>query len=338
MTPPRGAPSPSFRDGKRAKLAEGVVLSSRSGAELLTGPNQRQLLVSPVATEIWDSLVHGSSVRELTMQLQESHPHARDIPEKVVAFLDRLWDAGLLEGSDQPPPPPPPFVLPLDDLARCLAGPLLRLPRPARVTVLAAVVGGSLAAVTRAVTRSDRPRLTAVLRDVSLPGVAAILAAMVLHEMGHAVACRLVGVPSGPLEFRVTRLGVPRPRLVTPLAHSVESPTARALIAAGGPGADLLLGAAAVWASGRTDPKSSAGSIARLLTVYSLVALNVGTSPVVDGDGSHLLQSLLNDECARETALLGRRGRFANPRNIRIYRAVCAVHVACSAGLIWRLR
>ena len=338
MTSPRGAPSPSFRDGKRAKLIEGVVRSSRSGAELLTGPDQRQLLVSPVATEIWDSLVHGSSVRELTMQLQESHPHARDIPEKVVAFLDRLWDAGLLEGSDQPRPPAPTVALPLDHLARRLAGPLLRLPRPARVVLLAAIGGGSLAELTRAVTRSDRTRLTAALRDVSPPGVAAVLAAMVLHEMGHAVACRLVGVPSGPLEFRVTRFGAPRPRVVTPLAHRVESPTGRALIAAGGPGVDLLLGAAAAWASGRTDPRSSAGSIARLLTVYSLIALDVGTSPIVDGDGSHLLQALLNDECARETALLGRRGRFANPRNVRIYRAVSAVHVACSAGLIWRLR
>ena len=56
------------------------------------------------------------------------------------------------------------------------------------------------------------------------------------------------------------------------------------------------------------------------------------------GDGSHLLEALLDDDFARNAALRRRSSRFVRPRSVRIYRSVCAAHMGWSAALMRALR
>jgi hypothetical protein len=317
------------------RLVAGVRRVRRPGCLLLLPPSGRPVVTSPLVDELWDALVSGTPVVDLVGAVQAGHPRARDVGPKLVAFLDVLWGAGLLEGSPGAAGRPLRVRLPMDPLARYLADGMGRLPAPLRAWWLRGAVAAAGCGWAAALLGPRRLRLSA-LRLSGVPTTVPAIALLVfLHELGHAVACRLVGVPSGPL--CVPRGGV-LPRVHTPAAWGVEDPLRRATVPAAGPLVDLLLGGCAAGVLAVRGPDRRGGPTAALVALYALVAVDVGTSPLPVGDGSHALEALLDDEFARAAALSGRRSRFTRPRSVLRYRLACLGHAVGTAALVHRLR
>jgi hypothetical protein len=332
--PGRGA---AFMAGDFVRLAPQVRAVRRPTGLLLVGPGGNPVMVSPLAGEVLHLLVAGVRVGELARELQALRPRAGDTPVKLAVFLDRLGQAGLLEGREAAGAAEPRLKIPVDGLARRVTAAVRPLPPRVLACVPGALAAASLAGLGGLLARPDRPRLTH-LRAGATQAVLVLPAMGLLHELGHALACRLIGVPSGPLTLRMSRLGVPRPAVRTPGAWGVEEAARRAWIPAGGPLVDLLTGGAAAWWLLLRGPDHGHSSTPRLLALYALMAVDVGTSPIPVGDGSHLLEALLDDEFARDAALLGRRSPFVRPGSARTYRVVCLTHALASAMLIHRLR
>lgn len=330
----------SFLGRDRVRLEPGVRRVRRSGALLLLAPGGNPVIVSPLVDEIWDLLVGGVTVDELAAALRGHRPHARDVSAKLDVFLGRLRRAGLLEGSGYRPSSARRGIeLPIDPVASACATLLGRAPRPLLVTVIAGSAVASLDGFRRLLRRANHPRIRDLPEDLSVEGALIVVLVLApLHELGHAVACRVAGVPAGPAGIRFSSVVVPRPYVRTSVAWGIEQKSRRWWIPAGGPLVDLLIGGCAAWALLLFDPPDAARSLARLVALYALIAINVGTSPIPVGDGSHLLEALLDDDFARNAALLRRPSRFVRPRSVRIYRLVCAAHIGCSAALMRALR
>lgn len=324
--------------GARVRLTPGVSRVHRNGSVLLLAPEGSSVMVSPLVDEIWDLLVAGVAVGELDRELRERRPHARDVSSKLETFLTRLGDAGLLEGHDPPTRPPRRRIeIPIDAVARRVACLLRRVPRPLLAALVVACAAVATAGLILLLAGSQHPRVSELSEHLSLPGAFAVVMLISLHELGHAVACRLEGVAAGPAGIRVGRLGIPRPYVHTPFAAGIADPHRRSVIPAGGPLVDLLLGGAAAWTLIAVDPAGAAGSVVWVIVLYAYIAIDVGTSPLPVGDGSHLLEALLDDDFARGAALFGRHSRFVRRRSVRIYRAVCLAHVICTIALIYAL-
>jgi hypothetical protein len=330
----------SFLGGDRVRLKPGVRRVRRPGALLLLPPGGNPVMVSPMVDEIWDLLVAGVQVSELASELRERRPRARDVASKLTVFLNRLWNAGLLEGSGACALPSPSRIeIPIDPLARACASLLRRVPRPLFVAVIVGFAAASLCGLLVLLVSAKHPRMSNLPEHLTVEGVLIIVFLLIpLHELGHAAACRFAGVASGPAGIRFGRLGIPHPYVVTSLAWGIEQATRRCWIPAGGPLVDLFVGGAAAWGLVVFDPPGVLGSVVWLVALYALIAVNVGTSPIPVGDGSHLLEALLDDEFARGAALLWRRNRFVRPHSVRIYRLVCIGHVICSTALLYVLR
>ncbi len=297
-------------------------------------------MVSPLVDEIWDVLVAGAQVSELAASLGEHRPRARDVASKLTAFLSLLWQAGLLEGSGGGAPPSPRGIeIDIDPVARTCASLLRRIPGPILAALAAASAAFSLWGLLLLLASPDHPRLRHLPAHLTVAGVLVIALGLIpLHELGHAVACRWAGVASGPAGIRFGRWWIPRPYVDTPLAWTIEPSTRRFWIPAGGPLVDLLAGGAASWLLVTSGPGGALGAVAWLVALYSLIAVDVGTSPIPVGDGSHLLEALLDDELARRAALGRGQHRFVRPHSVRIYRLVAAAHLLGSAALFFVLR
>ena len=297
-------------------------------------------MVTPLTDEIWDSMVAGAEIDALATELRVRHPRARDLNEKLTIFLDRLWSAGLLEGSEPRSSPPGRRVeIRIDPLARAVASMLRWVPRSLAIAAIATMAAVSLCGLLLLILEARQPRLRYLFDHMTICGVLVIVLVLVpLHELGHAVTCRLLGMPCGPLGIRLSRVALPRPYVDTSPAWGLEQTRLRAWIPAGGPLMDVLVGGAAAWMLIACDPSDELKSILRLVFLYAWIAVNVGTSPLPVGDGSHILEALLNDEFARDAALLGRRNRFVRPHSVWIYRAACVGHVLYTGTLFFTLR
>lgn len=324
-------------DDEWVRLVPGVRRFRRPDAFLLVPADGNPLLVSRLVDEFWESLVSGTSVGDLVSSLQERHPRAGDVRPKVTHFLARLRSAGLLEGAPGPVTRQRGVRIPIDSLARPCADVLLRLPPRARLVTSACAVGMSAAGLAFLLAGPRRPRVGDVSR-ASLPAVFAVIAMVPIHELGHAIAARCVGVEPGPLVIAPRRWGLPRIHVSTPPASTLEAGVSRAWIAAGGPLADLLVGGAAAWWLLLRGGLGASHPAARLVAFAALVSLDVGTSPLPDGDGAHILQALLDDDVARGAAILSRSNRFVRPQSVRAYRLACAAHLFLTTWLVGRLR
>src|SRR5262249_27474434 len=255
--------------------------------------------------EMWDVLVAGVQISELVARLRERRPRARDIARPLTVFLNRLWNAGLLEGSTPTAAPSSRLIeIPIDRLARPCGLLPRRLPTRLWATVIVAGAGASGWGLAMLLASAGRPRLSQLTEPLSISSVLVVVLVMVpLHELGPAVACRLAGVASGPAGIRFGLLGLPRPYVDTALPWGIEEARRRWWIPAGGPLGDLMLGGAAAWTLLFVDPAAVVESIVWLAGLYALIAVDVGTSPIPVGDGSHLLEALLDDEFARRAAL-----------------------------------
>lgn len=335
-----GLADPPFLAEQEIRLKAGVRRIRRNDALLLLSPSGDAVMVTPLLDEIWHALVAGTQLQDLAETLAARHPRARDIPVKLLMFIDRLWSAGLLEGSGKRTAQRERRItFDSDSLAGAVARPLRVIPRALGIPLVAVIaIAASAGLLWLLVAVPDHPRLRHLFDHLSPWGISTILLVLVpLHELGHAVACRLIGVSPGGMGIRFPRFGMPRPFVETNAVWNVEG-RRRFWVAAGGPLADLIAGGVAAWTLIAWDRPGIVQSVAWLVALYACVAINVGTSPLPTGDGSHMLEALLDDDFARSGALLGRTNRFVRPRSVLRYRIACGMHLALTVLLFLCLR
>jgi putative peptide zinc metalloprotease protein len=173
------------------------------------------------------------------------------------------------------------------------------------------------------------------MRQFSLPGLLCFVGIVVpLHELSHAVACRLVGAPVKEWGIELSSFGLPVPYVSTPAAACLLDQKHSVWIPAAGPLCNVVLCGVAAWLSLTCDAVREAASFVFLCTVCSTV---VGTTLLQESDGSHVLATLLHDPQVRTAALNRSTGEPATRRNTHLYRALCVAHVLGSMALLLAL-
>ena len=94
------------------------------------------------------------------------------------------------------------------------------------------------------------------------------------------------------------------------------------------------LSVAGVAALASLHPAPAVAEPARFLFLASLLTAVAGTTPLQEGDGSHMLEALLDDELARHSALSRRRSPLSSARSVALYRAAAATHLLLSGVLL----
>jgi hypothetical protein len=312
------------------------------GRLVLYGAGGNPVRVSPAVQGIWRELVTGEEFEKVAARLEELHPRARDSRTRLAEFLDTLEAAGLLEDNkaeNSRPKRQPLMLWNPDPFAARVAGVVLRLPAVIRnltaiLCVAAAVLGGVLL-----LKSTFKPRFIDAFIYFSPFGIAVIaVVAVPLHELGHAIACRLAGVRSGRLGLRWGRLFLPQPFVETPESFLATGSWRRFGIAAGGLVCDLIVGGAAAWIALLTARRGVTGAAATQVFLYCLMAVTVGTSPIQPGDGSNMLAALLNRDLAGDGSPRGAISRVSPATRVQIYRAVGIGHIVLTGLLLWKLR
>jgi peptidase M50-like protein len=339
------APPTGEDDGGLLRLRPGVRRIDRPNGPLLVAPEGTSLRVGATVAAVVPLLGEGISFEGLAAHLRRRHPGAADLEPKLRILVDQLAAARLLEGGEDPKPaakqPRGLRTLDVDPLARALARPLRWLlaavPKPVALGLGGAVAAAAATGIVRLLTSPLRPQLTGVFHLSNLGGLALVLlVAMPLHELGHAVAARCLGVPVERLGIGIG-FGIPRLMVETPAARFLSSATQRFWIPFAGPLTDFLVAGAAAW--GMLLSQRAAPAVV-VLFAFTLLSFGLNTSPLPQGDGSHMLEAILDDDWARQGALFGRRSRFSTSRGLGIYRGVAVVHSVLVLGALvgWWLR
>ncbi len=327
--------------GEHIRLRSDVRRVSRPGSVLLIRAQGNPLRVSATVDKIWPLLVDGVQVEDLVVHFERTFPAAGDVRIRVSNFAEQLRQSGFLEDSPgftnkrklrQPP------TVDLDGLARRVAALLVQVPRPLAVLGMIVIVSASTVGSALVLIRPGHPRFIDMVRSFSWAGLAFVLLfLMPLHEIGHAVACRLAGVRAGKLTVGSGAFGFPRLFLLTPDVLLLTERRRRLLVTCGGAICEIVVTGITAWAlliPGFLVPFRQIITFVFLFCILSLIA---GTNPVHESDGSHVLEIFLNDDALRCVALQGRPSRFTSLRNVRIYRAACIAHVLLSLMLLWYL-
>jgi len=147
-------------------------------------------------------------------------------------------------------------------------------------------------------------RLTDQLQSLLAPGnlwllYGATLLAKLLHELGHGIACKVLGRRDGTVG-EVHALGVmflvflPLPYVDATSAWGLRSKWSRAVVGAAGMMAELLLASAAAWVWSR----AAEGSMLSAFAFNTIVVAGVSTvlfnaNPLLRYDGYYILSDLL---------------------------------------------
>jgi hypothetical protein len=313
------------------------------GHSILYAPGSAPVRVTAAAKEIWPMLVTGARLDELAGRLSLLHPKARDSRERLEIFLSQLRSSGLLEDAPVKNTTRAKrkvrMLFDLDVLAARLARMVSWLPNPFWILITTVAAGMAVIGAWLLLVSSAKPRFFDAFTHFSVLGFIAVLTVVIpLHEIGHALACRLSCVRVGFLGLRRGLLGLPLPFVETPEMFLVANRWKRFQVSAAGLFSDLLLGGAAAWIVLWSGTGSLLGNAARFVFLYCLMTLNVGTSPMQAGDGSNMLSALLNDDFVRPAALLRQASRFSTKTHVWIYWSACIAHLVFTGALVWYLR
>lgn len=323
---------------KTIRLQPGVrCIARQSGQTFFISIDARPVHVSPIARELWPALVEGARFEQLVAHLRAVRPSAKDVEDRLASFLTTLANAGLLAHEraldSSPLPqrarkqrrfvwrPSPFFASPTGNLIAAS-----RFLRYSTLFGLFAIFAAATISIARWLPKAP-PFSAQFIHHFSFLGLAAtVLIAFPLHELGHALVARVFGVP-------VVEVGIagyiPRPYVYTPQAFE-RSRGVRFAIAAAGPASDWLFAAMAAVLS----HAGIGGDAARFVFATMLLFALTGTSPLHEGDGSHMLEAVVDDELARRAAILGRWSPLSNRRSISNYRLGALLHTAVSVVLI----
>jgi putative peptide zinc metalloprotease protein len=327
---------------ERYRLGGGTEVVRRRGSLLLVARGSgRTVRVSPVAADLLPLLQSGAPFDELSGRLRALHPSAGVVEPKLRAFLRTLGSAGLLHGQEEARRARgrryPLFAA--DACARVIARPLRAL-LPGRVApaLAGAMAMASLALVAQLCVEGRLPGLRELAEHLHWAGLSLFAFVVVpVHELAHAVACRLGGIPAG--QFGIVLHGgiVPGPYVDTSRSYLLADRWRRFAIPAAGPFVNLLaagiVAAVLLYAAPPADcvPALDTLLFACLLFVY------FDTTPLTASDGSHCIEALLEDELARRHALLprSRLPTTADARAALRYRACAAAHLVLSLALFY---
>ena len=314
------------------RLRDGVQRVDReNGDVLLVAQGGGAVRLSRIAASLHKPLLDGATLEQLTTLLRVRHPGIKGVEEKVQVFLDQLRKGQLVDevgvANVAVSTPTGCFMIDADPVALPIAKLLGAVPRFLGIGIAVLAVAGFLAL---SLSPAQWPRLSDVVRTHDMAGIAFVLFFSVpAHELAHAVAARLAGVPAGKLGIRFRPFGFPRPYLATPYVYRVAKRGPRCLIPLAGPLMDLVVGGVAAWLLAFGPSQS-----AELVLTYTIISFSVGTSPLPNGDGSHTIEALFSDETLRLAAVHGLRGRFTRPAAVRAYRWWTAVHCLCAGVVI----
>ena len=339
---------PELLERERYTLGEDIDVVRRSQALLLFARGSgRTVRVSLTAAALLPMLQSGATFPQLREVLRQHHPDATDVEHKLRAFL-RTLDASrvLRDDGEQDVRQRRRHRHPLfaaDPIARVLAAPLRRvLPRPLGAWIAALTMLASIAAIGALAQRGQLPTPAFLAQHLDWRGLLVFFGlVMPLHELAHAVACRLSGVAAGTAGVLMHGGLVPGPYVETNQTYLLTDRWKRFAVPAAGPFVNLL-------AAGACAALLAAGGVApawipavRTVLFASLLFVFFDTNPFAASDGSHCIEALLEDELARRHALVPRPlERSAEMRPARRYRICMALHLALAVSLFaaWALR
>lgn len=331
--------------GEHYALGDDIEVVRRSETLLLFARGSgRTVRVSAGAVVLLPLLQVGATFEQLRGRLGELHPSAPDIDRTLRAFLRTLTDSGVLRGAaavlaqsrgNRKFP-----LFSADGVARALAWPLRKLLPGHFGSAIAVVLAlAAAAAVGVLAARGGLPGLRHLAEHLHWVGLLLFAVVVVpLHELAHAVACRLVGVAAGQAGVLLHAGIWPGPYVETNQSYLLTHRWQRFAIPAAGPFVDLVAAGtvAAVLAFGNVPPTWT--PVLQTLLFVCLLFVYFDTNPFTPSDGSHCLEALLEDELARRNALSLRR-LAARPdlRAARRYRVWMAVHLiaAVAAFVLW---
>ena len=310
-----------LREDVREAVIDGtLVLQARSDV--------RAVKVSRSASPLLPPLKSGATLDELCDVFGRRLSEAQRA--QVAEFVGVLGRAGLLRAAGTEP---------RSEIVRYatwdLSGPLaalgarLRGSRALAASAIAALIVALLAILAGA--GAVLPQLSAIEHAVARPplsllaGIVALFAIVIpLHELAHAVVAGACGITQTRLV--IARRGfVPAIFCETPGSSLIPGRLRRVLVPAAGPLVDfgfvVLFGLLAL----RATPLASCFAAA---ACTSLIALVVNCNPYSGSDGSRVLEILLDDDHARDSALSRSSGVKTMRPTARIYLGVAIVYVA----------
>ena len=333
-----GTASPSA-----VQLREGVARVRRvRGQTVLVSPDGSSATrIGKVGEELLPLLVRGAEVEGLAAFLQRQHPRAQDISVKLDQFLAELNRSGVLATSRRPVERARSrakrFALfNPDRLAKELAESWCRIPAfhsLGLITLLVVIAATGLVAAWLMDSRWLNP-LGLIARFDPIGLAVFVFMVVPLHELSHAVACRVAGVPVTAAGIILHAHVIPGPYVETTSAYRIADRWRRFWIPATGPLVNFLASGAAAWTVVLTGGNGLVGRASLYVLLLSGLFVYLDTNPLIASDGSHMLEALLEDELARATAVSRRRAGLSRRSVIRTYRLVAVAHVIVAALIV----
>jgi len=303
---------------------------------ILVGDMQsRPLKLAGLSCTLALAIKRGASESELIAILglaYPNHPVAHH-QRALQTFIGKLRAAGLLDGAQArsrgrwslPNP---------DPLAEILAGWLLTIPPRLRRLLLRIAVTGSVVFILWALQYQPHWREWVFSTpDLWAAFGVGMLSWLILHEMAHAVACRMHGCPVSGAGLMFRGFLLPSPFINTSAIHLFPGDAIRLHVAIAGPILDLLLaGMLAVWLI--FMPPGDATPIVQALLQLVLLGLYFNLTPFRVSDGRTAFDVYFGD--IRQT-YQSRRGRSSMSLiNVRrnAYAAYAALYIMVTAFVI----
>lgn len=315
------------------RLNADVKLASPQGdvALLLRENSNAPLKLSGVSARLAQLLLAGTSLAALQDELAKHHPQAtaEQCQQALHTFLQRLRQANMIdEGKERPAAAKVAGRIPLpnpDAAARRIASLLQPVPRWLGCTLLLAAAA---LALWQAV--ASLPALNLWLMQGEWPGsqlfvmVVGIPLWLLLHEMGHAVACRLYGCPvlGAGLQFRGWWL--PSAFVNTSAIALYPQRGIQVAVALAGPLVDLLcLGTLAALS------ETAVAATVHLLQLLVLVGLLFNLTPFRLSDMNRAFQAFAQRDASGKHLSWSASGR-------RLFRSYCLLYCMVMAGMmVW---
>ena len=329
---------------ERIKLRDGVSCHRRSNDIVLLIPPEgtAPVRINRIGEELLPLLFKGTTREQLETILIGRKPSCVDVSLKLMRFLSMLADRGLLESSrsNVESVPKKPFRLRLFDLdptVRVIAVWINKTPCWLRWFFTVVSVIWALFGIVMVLLETGQSIYLDIYNRFDFIGlVLFVLLVVPSHELAHAVACRLSGTPVSEVGIVFHHRFLPGPYVNTTQGYRVTERWNRFKIPAAGPFTDLFFCGLASWAVMIDIQNLQVSQTANFVMILSLLILYFNMNPFTPSDGSHMLESLMNDELLREVAVYGRKSGFTNPKAVMVYRLACVLYlVVFIVTVVW---